>query len=189
MDLEKKGKQSYQGTMYVRFIGFGNGALKSRYDRSVGFFRRQIILTVKDKPADRVDDPFLSEKLIDEIDSIFLWALEGLRRLMDNDFRFTLSERSRENMRESVSEGNNVTEFLKSEGYIGFMADFDITSQRLYELYVLWCEENAYFPLAKKSFLDQMAALAPEYRLESTNNLYVNGRRVRGYVGIYALIP
>ena len=108
---------------------------------------------------------------------------------MENDFRFTLSERSRENMRESVSEGNNVTEFLKSEGYIGFKADYDITSQRLYELYVLWCEENAYFPLAKKSFLDQMAALAPEYRLESTNNLYVNGRRVRGYVGIYALIP
>ena len=133
MDLEKKGKQSYQGTMYVRFIGFGNGALKSRYDRSVGFFRRQIILTVKDKPAVRVDDPFLSEKLITEIDSIFLWALEGLRRLMGNDFRFTLSDRSRENMRESVSEGNNVTEFLKSEGYIGFKADFDITSQRLYE--------------------------------------------------------
>ena len=189
MDLEKKGKQSYQGTMYVRFLGFGNGALKSRYDRSVGFFRRQIILTVKDRPADRVDDPFLSEKLCGEIDSIFLWALEGLRRLMANGYKFTLSERSRENMKESVSEGNNVTEFLKSEGYIGFKADYDITSQRLYELYVLWCEENAYFPLAKKSFLDQMAALAPEYRLEPTNNLYVNGRRVRGYVGIYALLP
>ena len=72
MDLEKKGKQSYQGTMYVRFIGFGNGALKSKYDRSIGFFRRQIIMTVKDKPADRVDDPFLSEKLVAEIDSIFL---------------------------------------------------------------------------------------------------------------------
>ena len=189
MDLEKKGKQSYQGTMYVRFLGFGNGVLKSRYDRSVGFFRRQIILTVKDRPADRVDDPFLSEKLCGEIDSIFLWALEGLHRLQANGYKFTLSERSRENMKESVSEGNNVTEFLKSEGYIGYKADYDITSQRLYELYVLWCEENAYFPLAKKSFLDQMAALAPEYRLEPTNNLYVNGRRVRGYVGIYALIP
>ena len=188
MDLEKKGKQSYQGTMYVRFLGFGNGVLKSRYDRSVGFFRRQIILTVKDRPADRVDDPFLSEKLCGEIDSIFLWALEGLHRLQANGYKFTLSERSRENMKESVSEGNNVTEFLKSEGYIGYKADYDITSQRLYELYVLWCEENAYFPLAKKSFLDQMAALAPEYRLEPTNNLYVNGRRVRGYVGIYALI-
>ena len=34
-----------------------------------------------------------------------------------------------------------------------------------------------------------MAALAPEYCLEPTNNLYVNGRRVRGYMVIYALIP
>ena len=189
MDLEKKGKQSYQGRMYVRFLCFGNGTLRSLYDRSIGFFRRQIILTVKDRPPDRVDDPFLSEKLIAESEGIFLWALEGLRHLMANDYRFTLSERARENMTESMAEGNNVTAFLKSEGYIGFKADFDISSQRLYELYVLWCEENAYSPLSKKSFLDQMAALAAEYRLESTNNLYVNGRRVRGYVGIYSLLP
>ena len=189
MDLEKKGKQSYQGTMYVRFMGFGNGALKSKYDRSVGFFRRQIILTVKDKPADRVDDPFLSEKLCGEIDGIFLWSLDGLQRLMKNNYKFTLSERSRENIRDSVSEGNNVPEFLRSEGYIGFKADFDISSQRLYELYVLWCEDNAYYPLAMRSFLDQMAALADDYNLERCNNVSYRGHRVRGYMGIYSLIP
>lgn len=37
MDLEKKGQQSYQGDLYVRFIGLGNGVLQSLYDRSVGF--------------------------------------------------------------------------------------------------------------------------------------------------------
>ena len=117
MDLEKKGKQSYQGTMYVRLMGFDNGTLRSLYDRSIGFFRRQIILTVKDRPADRVADPFLSEKLCSEIEGIFLWALDGLHRLMANDYKFTISERAGENMSESMSEGNNVTEFLKSEGY------------------------------------------------------------------------
>ena len=188
MDLEKKGKQSYQGTMYVRLLGFGNGTLKSLYDRSIGFFRRQIILTVKDRPADRVDDPFLSEKLVAEIEGIFLWSLEGLHRLMANDYKFTISERAGENMSESMSEGNNVTEFLRSEGYICFKADYDISSQRLYELYSLWCEDNAYSPLAKKSFLDQMSALAGEYNLERCNNVYVSGRRVRGYLGIKPLI-
>ena len=49
MDLEKKGQQSYQGDLYVRFIGLGNGVLQSLYDRSVGFFRRQIILSTKEK--------------------------------------------------------------------------------------------------------------------------------------------
>ena len=42
-------KSSYQGQLYVRFLGLGNGTLNSLYDRSVGFFRRQIILTAKER--------------------------------------------------------------------------------------------------------------------------------------------
>lgn len=57
LDLERKGVQSYQGTVYTRLIAFGNGTMKSLYDRTEGFFRRQLILTTKDKPKDRVDDP------------------------------------------------------------------------------------------------------------------------------------
>jgi len=63
MDLERKGQQSYQGDLYVRFLGFGNGSLKALYDRSEGFFRRQIILTTKPKDAKRVDNPFIAEKM------------------------------------------------------------------------------------------------------------------------------
>ena len=51
MDLERKKEQSYQGQLYVRFLCFGNGALTALHDRSDGFFRRQIILTTKDKPC------------------------------------------------------------------------------------------------------------------------------------------
>ena len=189
MDLEKKGKQSYQGTMYVRLIGFGNGTLKSLYDRSIGFFRRQIILTVKDRPPNRVDAPFLSEKLQEEIDGIFLWALDGLHRLMANNYKFTISERTRLNMEASMAEGNNVTEFLKSEGYIGFKSDYDISSQRLYELYKLWCEDNVFNALSQHSFCIQMSALAGDYKLEPSNKIHANGRYVRGYVGIYSLLP
>ena len=58
MDLERKGEQSYQGKMYVRFLAFSNGDLESLYDHSDGFYRRQLILSVKKKPLDREDDPF-----------------------------------------------------------------------------------------------------------------------------------
>ena len=54
--------QSVQGNLYVRFLCFGNGSLSALHDRSYGFYRRQIILTVKDVPPDRVDDPYLIEK-------------------------------------------------------------------------------------------------------------------------------
>ena len=57
MDLERKGKQSYQGWMFARLLAFSNGDLQALYDRSDGFYRRQLVLTTKEKPVDRADDP------------------------------------------------------------------------------------------------------------------------------------
>ena len=48
------------------------------YDRSDGFYRRQLILTTKDKPLSRVDDPDIAEKMAAEVEGILLWAFEGL---------------------------------------------------------------------------------------------------------------
>ena len=106
MDLERKGVQSYQSRLYARFLCFGNGALTALHDRSDGFFRRQIVLTTRDRPAGRVDDPFLAEKLADEAEGIFLWCLEGLRRLLANNYRFSLSAKARENV-ETVTSSNS----------------------------------------------------------------------------------
>ena len=63
MDLERKGKQSYQGWMFARLLAFSNGDLQALYDRSDGFYRRQLVLTTKEKPAGRIDDPHLAEKM------------------------------------------------------------------------------------------------------------------------------
>ena len=75
MDLERKGQQSYQGHLYVRIMVFGNGALSSLYDKSDGFYRRQITLRVKEKPAGRIDDRSLSDKLNMETEGIAIWCL------------------------------------------------------------------------------------------------------------------
>ena len=63
MDLERKSVQSYQGWMYARLLAFSNGDLQSLYDRSNGFYRRQLILTTKEEPVNRVDDPDIAEKI------------------------------------------------------------------------------------------------------------------------------
>ena len=188
MDLERKGRQSYQGDLYVRFLALGNGTLQSLYDRSVGFFRRQIILTVKEKDPDRRDDPYLAEKLCAEAEGIFLWALKGLHRLIENDYRFTISEAAEENMTAAVSEGNNIVEFLNSEGYIRFMADFEASSRELYSMYRRWCEDNAVSSLSSKSFCSYLKQNERAYNLEYTNKVHVgNGRFVRGFMGIEVL--
>ena len=59
------------------------------------------MLTTKEKPVDRVDDPDLAEKMKMEIEGIFLWAFAGLQRLVANNFKFTESQRTRENGRPS----------------------------------------------------------------------------------------
>ena len=189
MDLEKKGKQSYQGQLYVRFLGLGNGTLNSLYDRSVGFFRRQIILTAKERPDNRVDDPFLAEKLCAEAEGIFLWALDGLRRLIANTFQFTISEKAKENMRAAVTDGNNAIEFMRSTGYIAFEPSAAASSKDLYAAYKLWCEDNAYNVLSMKSFCNFLSQNAETYRIKHTNNIYIGaGRRSRGFIGLRVLV-
>ncbi len=185
MDLERKGQQSYQGDLYVRFIALGNGTLQSLYDRSVGFFRRQIILTTKDKPQGRKDDPFLGEKMCQEKEGIFLWALDGLHRLISNDYEFTLSRQSQENLEEAVSNGNNVIDFLASTGYIQFKADSEACSRDLYAAYRSWCEDNALHSLGLKSFCSYLKQNERRYNLEYTNKINIgNKKQVRGFVGI-----
>ena len=188
MDLERKGKQSYQGWMFARLLAFSNGDLQALYDRSDGFYRRQLVLTTKEKPAGRVDDPDLAEKMKAEVEGIFLWAFEGLQRLVANNFKFTESQRTRDNREAVKRDNNNVFDFLESEGYIRLKADCTISSKELYEIYRMWCEENNLTPLKRRSFSDSVIASQTKYNLEYCNKITnAAGRRVWGFFGIEAI--
>lgn len=188
LDLEKKGVQSYQGLLYCRLMAFGNGNLRSLHDRSYGFFRRQIILTTKERDPNRVDDPFLAKRLIkEELEGIFLWCLEGLFRLVGNDMRFTISEKAAKNLREAIAEGCNITEFLKSEGYFRFECDGEITSRKFYHCYQTWCEDNMTEPLSPKSFSAYLIQNASALGIDYCGNIFCgDGKRVRGFRGVRA---
>jgi putative DNA primase/helicase len=189
MDLEKKGEQSYQGEMYVRFLAFSNGDLQALYDHSEGFFRRQLILSVKKCPPEREDDPFLADKLCAEAEGIFLWCLEGLKRLIRNGFRFTESERTKANRETARRDADNVLTFLRSEGYIRLNPAGNAPSADLYAVYRKWCEDNALNPLTPKPFSGTLIRHANEFGLSHDNHiLNCNGKRVNGFRGVEALI-
>ena len=185
MDLEKKGQQSYQGDLRVRFLAFGNGTLQALHDRSFGFFRRQIILEARERDPCRKDDPYLAERLCAEKEGIFLWALTGLQRLIRNGFQFTLSDRASANMDAAVADGNNIVEFMKSEGYFRLKADSEVSSKDFYDVYRLWCEDNAMNPLAQKTLCSYLKQNESLYNLEYTNKVHIGGGRyARGFLGI-----
>ncbi len=185
MDLEKKGEQSYQGQLYSRFMCFGNGNLQALHDRSYGFFRRQIILSVKPRDPDRIDNPYLSDELGEELESIFIWCLHGLYRLLLNEYRFTLSEKSKANMNEAISEGNNIIDFMISQGYISFEPEACATTKALYSTYKDWCMDNIVVPLGPKSFSAYLKWNWHTYNIRYDESLPIgNGKRARGYRGI-----
>ena len=188
MDLERKGVQSYQASIRCRFLAFGNGNLRALHDRSIGFFRRQIILTTKDRPLDRVDDPLLAQHLKDELEGILLWCLEGLYRLLGQQMQFTLSQKSQENLRLAISEGDNVRDFLESQGYFRLDKCGSITSRQLYALYNEWCQDNAAMSLSSNTFIHRFSQQAASLGLRySTNIDGGSGRRVRGFTGLRLL--
>ena len=189
MDLECKGKQSYQGWMFARLLAFSNGDLMALFDRSEGFYRRQLILTTREKPADRADDPGLAEKMKAEAEGIFLWAFEGLQRLVANSFKFTESDRIRENREAVKRDNNNVYEFIESGEYVCLKADASASSKELYESYQLYCAENNLSTLKPRSFSDALIACQTRYNLKYCNNVTnAAGRRVRGFLGIRVLV-
>ena len=189
MDLERKGKQSYQGWMCARLLAFSNGDLQALFDRSDGFYRRQLVLTTKEKPAGRVDDPDLAEKMKAEVEGILLWAFEGLQRLAANNFKFTESDRTRGNREAVKRDNNNVYDFLDSDGYVCLKADLSASSKELYEAYQIYCTENNLPALKPRSFSEAMIACQSRYNLEYCNNVTnAAGRRVRGFLGIEVLV-
>ena len=185
MDLEKKGKQSYQGWMFARLLAFSNGDLQSLYDRSNGFYRRQLILTTRERQPDRVDDPDIAEKMCRELEGIFLWAFEGLQRLVANHFRFTESARARANQETIRQDANNALLFMEAGDYIRLTPEGKVGSQELYEIYTVWCRENGFSPLKNRSFSEFLIANQKKYSIEHSNNLTnLVGRRVWGFTGI-----
>ncbi|SFC12296.1 putative DNA primase/helicase [Butyrivibrio sp. YAB3001] len=186
MDLERKGKQSYQGYLYVRIMVFGNGTLNSLYDKTDGFYRRQIVLRVKEKPADRIDDRELSEKLALETEGVALWALEGLKRLVKNGFHFTISERTKQNQAEMRRDEDSIMDFFDSEGYVTFDEEALCSTKDLYEAYRLWGEDNLVKVRSESSFSKELRQRADKLGLTYMKNVSIDGKTSRGYKGLYA---
>ena len=115
------------------------------------------------------------------INNIFLWCLEGLHRLIGNNYQFSISGKARENMETVKRSSNNVIEFLQSEGYIRFRADSEASSKAIYEAYTRWCDDNAQKPMSANRVSSELAQNERLYNVEATNNVHVGGKRVRGF--------
>lgn len=186
LTVQAKGKQGVQVKLKCRAMCFSNGAPKSLYDKTEGWERRLIVLSAKPVPENRENDPFLSEKLIAEKESIFLWAFEGLQRLIANDFRFTISEKSKENIALMKEDNCNIISFLKDEQLIQFGSELECSTADLYSGYCYWCNINGVTALKRESFNTWLKQNYLKYGLQYGEKItsHTSGKYARGYRGI-----
>ncbi len=186
VDIEIKGQQSFQAELCARFLCFGNGSPKALYDRTDGFSRRLIILTTKPIPKDRMVDRFIADKMVAEKDKIFSWMFAGLQRLISNNYCFSISEKSKRNVADMMSDNCNVIEFLQDDSAVVFGGEYQTSCTDLYEAYCSWCNANALSILKRETFVNWIKSNQGKYSIKYTCNIPSNnGRRVRGFRGIY----
>ena len=138
MSVERKGTQSYLANIYTRALCFGNGTLSSLYDHTHGFYRRQLTIRVKPKDKNRQNNLFLDKQIIDnELEGVLLWCLEGLHRLIDSEFKLTISPEAQKELEDAERKANPLIEFLESD-LVEFSPNYNATTREIFDAYNHW---------------------------------------------------
>ena len=197
IQIERKGKDPLSYRPYVKCV-FAVNNLPQFYENSYGMLRRMLIVpfpalfTDKPNPENKNEFqriPNFQEKLKPELAGIFNFAMEGYKRLIENNFVFSKSKRIDEIMRLYIQRYNPVQEFIGECLIKAEDEDEKMYKKDLYEKFREWCRDNdldnpfnnirGFLTEAKKQFphfglpYDELNSNGKPYK--SNGNAYILG--------------
>ena len=177
---ERKYCDPHQFNSYCRILASANFMLSSLYDDSNGFFRRLHPILVKPKdPNRKVINKFYELILEQEKEQIFKWALIGLRRVIENGWKISWSERSRNYMKATKSNAVHFEDFFNETCEVA--VNCDTTIAEIKKLYCKWCTENGIKEASERRLANWFADNSEKIGIHRSENLTRNGKRLRGY--------
>ena len=157
IDGEYKGKDKFSFVSTAKLI-FAMNNLPTTKDKSDGFYRRLVIIPFnKQFKGDEVDVN-LSEKLKLEADAIFMFALQGLQRLVKQN-KFTESVEVNNKLEEYKLESNPVKQYMEDKYIVSDEEDKYIKSSTIYDSYVTWCGSNGFMKMNNVNFGKELKRL------------------------------
>jgi len=153
---ERKNKDPFSFRPYARFLFSCNDIPKNYADRSEAFFRRLILMRFEKSVPLEKRDPNLRERLAEEADGIFAWALDGLRRLMSNSYRFTETEQTALELRRYRIESSSSLMFIEECCEIN--EKYECVRNILFEKYRDYCNQNGFKALSQTNFNKDLEA-------------------------------
>ena len=146
-------------------------------DHSHGLLRRLVIVPFDYMVSEKEKNEFIEEELFDpEISGILNWALEGAKRLLSNNKKFTQCERIRDAHEKYKIESNSCIEFAEENLNVTGSPSDSLALQNIYKHYVNWCESEGKRPMGKKKltdFIERWAVSTFEKQGRKGTNLFV----------------
>lgn len=122
-------------------------------DKTDAFFRRIIVLEYNQKFEGDDMDPDLADKLLGNIDGIFMWSLEGLKRILKKK-RIQIPESINQAKLRFRAKVNPVLLFVGEECKIS--SECFVSPPKLYQRYKAWTEDAKLKPLGKANFYENI---------------------------------
>jgi len=173
-----KGEVKYGATFsfrnYAKLI-FNTNQIPYSRDHTYGFKQRWIIIPFPNTfpRGAKGTDPFVERRIVEdeeEMQGIFNWAMEGLKRLMNKyDFTYEASNQY-ENM---INPGKKfiLDNLTLQYGNV-------LSRNEIYNKYRIFCEENLYFIETEEIFFDKVKYYFPEI---DTGRFVIDGNRISGF--------
>lgn len=147
---EKKNKNPFKFKPFARLVFSFNELPRNYVNRTEGFYRRLIIVPFNRQIEKSKIDKALKYKFQREKEGILNWALEGLKRLYENNFEFSENELTDGVKKEYKRENNNVISFVEECCEIDSL--FSCSRIEIYEAYKEFCVEAGLKALSQIKF-------------------------------------
>ena len=157
-------------------------------DTSHGYFRRLSILCFNASFSNKQRDNNLREKLEKELPGIFIWAIDGLKRLKENDFKFSECSNMNEVLRQYQREQTPMLQFFDDCIVEEKDASYRVENKTLYNAFKDWSYKNGlnqYSKISSQKFWREFEYIAKtkgyQCKAGRSNTLrYHTGVRIAG---------
>ncbi|SQB36307.1 phage/plasmid primase, P4 family, C-terminal domain protein [Clostridium perfringens] len=174
---EKKNKNPFKFKPFARLVFSCNELPRNYVDRTEGFYRRLIIVPFSRQIDKSKIDKSLKYKFQREKEGILNWALEGLKRLYENNFEFSENELTDGVKKEYKRENNNVISFVEECCELDGL--FSCSRIELYESYKEFCVEAGLKALSQIKFNKELEGNFNITRSRSGKLRSWNGVRIK----------
>lgn len=174
---EKKNKNPFKFKPFARLVFSCNELPRNYVDRTEGFYRRLIIVPFSRQIEKSKIDKSLKYKFQREKEGILNWALEGLKRLYENNFEFSENELTDGVKKEYKRENNNVISFVEECCEIDSL--FSCSRIEIYEAYKEFCVEAGLKALSQIKFNKELEGNFNITRSRSGKLRLWNGVRIK----------